>query len=716
VTQPQSESPATAFHDLDHFIALPRLSGLAMSPDGSQLVTTVATLDTKRTAYRSALWHVDPLGERPARRITRSAKGEANAAFNGDADLYFTSARPDPDDGADGADGADEPKPALWVIPAEGGEARLVASRPGGIAGVHPAEDAGTVVVTADVMPGATDEDADAALRKLRKDTKVRAVLHSGYPVRYWDSDLGPDEPHLLAVDTAPPDSQPGPTDIPDPAPPLPSTIDARPPVELRDLTAGIGPGLRESGVAMAPDGSFLLAGLRTPLAGADATSVLIRVDTASGERRVIARHDDHEYTPGPVSPDGSRAVVVVNRRPTPQVAVRTTLALLDIGTGELTPLAEDWDRWPHPHAWFPDGGSVLVSADQDGRSPLFRIDATSGEVSQLTRDDAAYSDARVHPDGRTIFAVRGSYEFLPEVVRIDVGSGEVVRLPNPAERPLLPGWLEEVEADAADGTSIRGWLALPEDTSPERPAPLALWIHGGPLSSWNSWSWRWTPWNLVAAGYAVLLPDPALSTGYGQDFVQRGWGRWGAEPFTDLMSITDSVQARDDIDAARTVAMGGSFGGYMANWVAGHTDRFAAIVTHASLWALDQFGPTTDMSMYWANEMSPQMEQEFSPHRFVDKIVTPMLVVHGDKDYRVPIGEGLRLWYELLAHSGRPAAADGTTDHRFLYFPDENHWVLAPQHAKLWYQVVLGFLGQHVLGRQPESPATLGLVSPPAG
>ena len=711
MTSDQSPSAATPFHDVDHFIALPRLSGLAMSPDGSRLVTTVATLDKKRTAYRNALWQIDPLGERPARRITRSAKGETGAAFNGDGDLYFTSARPDPDEDASGED---EPKAALWVIPAEGGEARLVAGRPGGIADVHPAEAAATVVLTAEVLPGATDEDADAALRKLRKDTKVRAILHSGYPIRHWDSDLGPGEPHLMVVDAAPPGEEPTTSDTLDAAT-VAGTLDARPPVQLRDLTPGIGPGLRESDVAMAPDGSFLLAALRMPLAGADAISVLIRIDTATGDRRVIARHDDYDYAPGPVSPDGCRAVVTVNRRPTPQVAVQTTLSLLDIGSGELAPLAADWDRWPHPHAWFPDGGSVLVAADQDGRSPLFRIDVTSGEVSQLTRDDAAYSDGRVHPDGRTVFAVRGSYEFPPEVVRIDVESGDVVRLPNPAERPPLPGWLEEVESTAADGSRIRGWLALPEDTSPQTPAPLALWIHGGPLNSWNNWSWRWAPWNMVAAGYAVLLPDPALSTGYGQDFVQRGWGRWGAEPFTDLMSITDSAAARDDIDESRTVAMGGSFGGYMANWVAGHTDRFSAIVTHASLWALDQFGPTTDMSMYWAKEVSAQMTEEFSPHRFVDKIVTPTLVVHGDKDYRVPIGEGLRLWYELLAHSGRPAAADGTTDHRFLYFPDENHWVLTPQHAKVWYQVVLGFLEQHVGGRLPEPPATLGLVSPPA-
>jgi dipeptidyl aminopeptidase/acylaminoacyl peptidase len=199
------------------------------------------------------------------------------------------------------------------------------------------------------------------------------------------------------------------------------------------------------------------------------------------------------------------------------------------------------------------------------------------------------------------------------------------------------------------------------------------------------------------------------LSTGYGQQFVQRGWGAWGAEPYTDLMAAVDAACEHPRIDDSRTAAMGGSFGGYMANWIAGQTDRFDAIVTHASLWALDQFGPTTDSAFWWAREMTPEMTQHNSPHRFVGQIHTPMLVIHGDKDYRVPIGEGLRLWYELLSASGLPADENGQSPHRFLYYPTENHWVLAPQHAKIWYQVVTAFLGQHLRGEDIQLPELLG-------
>ena len=166
---------------------------------------------------------------------------------------------------------------------------------------------------------------------------------------------------------------------------------------------------------------------------------------------------------------------------------------------------------------------------------------------------------------------------------------------------------------------------AVAEALMKEQPKlPVVVWIHGGPLNSWNSWHWRWNPWLLVERVYAVLLPDPALSTGYGQAFVERGRGRWGDEPFTDLMAATDAAEARDDIDETRTAAMGGSFGGYMANWVAGHTDRFRAIVTHASLWMLDGFGRTTDYPAYWRREMTSEAAARNSPHRHVGAIRTP--------------------------------------------------------------------------------------------
>ena len=698
-----SEQPETPFHDLDHYLAIPRVSGLTLSPDGARLVTTVATLGAKGTEYCTALWEVDPGGAKQARRITRSAKGEAGAVFAANGDLYFTSARPDPE-----SPEAD-PVNALWILPSDGGEARVALSRAGGIGGVHAAKDADTVVVAASVLAGSTDEDNDEERRKARKDNKVAAILHSGYPVRYWDADLGPAQPRLFAVE---------------PGDPLeagkPATVDAAPPLKLRNLTPDAGTRLRDAESVLSPDGTTIYSSFAKPLANADSRSVLVAIDVATGTRTVLLDTEGQSYFPGPVSPDGRSLVVVSESDTTPLAAPRVLLHLLDVagpaaGDGALTPLAHDWDRWARPAAWLPDGSALLVTADEDGASPVFRIGVAgdpggAAQVLRLTADAAAYTDVVVAPDGRSAYALRSSYEFPAEPVRIDLASGDVVRLPAPAERPHFKGTLERVETTAADGARVPAYLALPEGASAAAPAPLLLWIHGGPLGSWNAWTWRWNPWLLVARGYAVLLPDPALSTGYGQDHIQRGWGEWGKAPFTDLMAITDAVVQRPDIDETRTAAMGGSFGGYMANWVAGQTDRFKAIVTHASLWALDQFGPTTDAAQYWLKEMTAEMALENSPHLHVENIRTPMLVIHGDKDYRVPIGEGLRLWYELLAKSQLAADGNGETDHRFLYFPDENHWILQPQHAKVWYGVVEHFLARNLLDKDVPVPDELGL------
>ncbi|WP_156448302.1 prolyl oligopeptidase family serine peptidase, partial [Mycobacterium sp. NAZ190054] len=439
--------------------------------------------------------------------------------------------------------------------------------------------------------------------------------------------------------------------------------------------------------------------GGRVPGAGADP---LVRVDTATGERTTLV--DDREADLGnpAVSPDGRSVAYTRETISTPQQAPRITLCLLRFGEQPVE-LTAGWDRWPTSVTWSADGSAVIVTADDNGRGPIFAVDPRSGAVRPVVADDFTYSDVHPAPRG-VLFALRSSYTTPQHPVRIDA-DGSVTVLDCVA-LPELPGTLAEVTATSDDGCTVRSWLVLPDHG---RPAPLLLWIHGGPLASWNAWHWRWNPWLMAARGYAVLLPDPALSTGYGQDFIQRGWGAWGFAPYTDLMAATDAACAHPGVDATRTAAMGGSFGGYMANWIAGHTDRFAAIVTHASLWALDQFGATTDGGYWWAREMTPEMTSANSPHLFVSEIATPMLVIHGDKDYRVPIGEALRLWYELLSKSALPAADDGATVHRFLYFPSENHWVLSPQHAKIWYQVVLAFLGHHVLGQHAELPETLG-------
>ncbi|MDP4334823.1 prolyl oligopeptidase family serine peptidase [Curtobacterium sp. A7_M15] len=697
----------TPFTDLDQYTALPRVDGIAVSPDGSRVALTVSVLDADGTGYRRSVWAVPGSDDTAAPvRLTRSAKGEGGVSFTRTGDLLFVSARPD-GDGEKDSDAAQ-----LWVLPAAGGEARPVTKLAGGVGGViGAASHADTVAVTAGLLPGAgTDRTgvvaADAELRGRRKERKVQAILHETYPVRFWDHDLGPDETHVLTLDLGTLAEASTARDVSTSTDDDPATYPKHLPV-LTDLTPTPGRSLEHVDGVLSLDGSVVVATVGAQEARGSRSTV-VAFDVATGTRTVLLDDPDVDHEMPTISHDGRTLAWVRTERFTPRGATAQEIWVASLDGSTLSGarrIAVEWDRWPSELVFTHDDGALLATADHDGRAPVFRIPLDGGAVEQLTHDDWAYSSLRVAAASGTVVALRASWAAPLHPVRIDA-DGTVTTLATPAPLPEVPGHLDEVETTAADGSRVRGWLLLPPSSDGDGPRPLLLWIHGGPLNSWNQWSWRWNPQLAAARGYAVLLPDPALSTGYGLDFINRGWNAWGQAPFTDLMAITDAVVARADIDETRTAAMGGSFGGYMANWVAGHTDRFRAIVTHASLWALDQFNGTTDMSQYWQSIFDETGLHENDPHRFVADITSPMLVIHGDKDYRVPIGEGLRLWSELAEHH---AAGDGTMPHRFLYFPDENHWVLKPQHAVVWYETVFAFLEQHVLGGEWRRPELLG-------
>jgi len=738
----------TPFHDLGDFIAIPRVTGLRLSPDGSWLAAAVQTLSADRKKYLTSLWRIDAQGG-AARRLTRSAEGEGDPRFLPDGSLLFTSKRPDPGQGA--ADGGDDDVAALWLLPAAGGEACVVAAPPGGVTAAEVSADTGAVVVAAPVLPAAAGENAaedDARLRRERKDAGVTAILHESEPVRYWDHDLGPDQPRLLAVDPGlvrqddgagwaagggePPDAA-GAGDDHEAERPGPSA-------GLRDLTPGPGRALDNQPFELTPDGTGVITGWWHWDPAGESHSELALIDVASGKRRVLLSAPDCDFGGPRVSPDGRFVACLRERHATAAEPVDRALVLADLdgpgapgeprpgepgpgepgpggsGPGEPGPgeprragqgrdLLPGLDRWPQEAAWSHDSAALYFAADDAGRRPVFRVEVATGEVTRVTGDDGAYTDLSPGPDGRYLYALRSAVDAPPAPVRIDLTTGAgPAALECPGTPLPLPGRLAEVTAYADDGQPIRSWLVRPDAASEASPAPLLLWVHGGPMMSWNSWSWRWNPWLMAARGYAVLLPDPALSTGYGRAFIARAHRDWGARPFADLMAATDAAVARPDIDAGRVAMMGASYGGYMANWIAGHTDRFKAIVSHAGLWALDQMFTTTDTPMYWRPQFGDPltdfgMYQANSPHRHIGQIRTPMLVIHGDKDYRVPVGEALRLWWDLSRHRA-PA--------KFLYFPGENHWILTPGGARIWYETVFAFLAEHVLGRDWERPRLL--------
>ena len=655
------------FASFDDFLALPRVLGLTLSGDGSRLVATIAELDEDRTKFVNALWEIDPSTGTPARRLTRSTQGESGAAFAADGSLLFVSAR-----------GSDDDPSALWTLPPVG-EARRLRTRPGGVDGVLAARDADTIVITSPTLPGSADTAADEKRVTARKDAKVSAALYRSSPVRYWDHDLGQDEPRLFAT-----------------------SVGAAADDEPLDLTPAPGRALDHAAPVLTADGATIVVNWDAGDTPGLPRGMLMAIDTTTGAQRVLLDDPPADIWDPAVSRDGTQVVAVRGTVGDSDAIPTVSLVLIDLASGATRELLTDPDVWPESPMFAADGTAIFFTTAERGEEPVFRIDIASGDVTRVTAS-GHYANVLVAPDGLTLYALRDAIDSPPRPVRLDATAtdGEPIELPAPGATDAT-GSVETLHTTVEDGTSVQSRLVLPDGASADSPAPLLLWIHGGPLGSWNAWSWRWNPWLMVGRGYAVVLPDPALSVGYGASMIERGWGQWGGTPYTDLMAVTDDVVARPDVDETRTAAMGGSYGGYLANWVAGHTDRFTTIVTHASLWYLDQFMGTTDVPGDWAQEWGlpldrPEHYAQWSPNRYLDRITTPMLVIHGDKDYRVGIGEALALWWDLQ-RAGVESA--------YLYYPDEGHWVLKPGNARVWYETVWAWLDQHVHGKdwvQPE-------------
>jgi dipeptidyl aminopeptidase/acylaminoacyl peptidase len=622
--------------DYDSSLALPRVTALALSTDGSRLVATISQYDEESGKQVPSLWELDPAGAGEPQRLTHSKEGESQPVFHHDGSLYFVSSR------------ANEDKPALWRLPAVG-EAEKVLARPGGVEAVRTG--GGTVVVKTPVMPGAADAEAD---EKLRKDRKATGILHTTTPTRIWNQELGPDESRLQVVGG-------------------------------NDLTPEPGHALADMDFVVTPDGSTVVTMWAAPRPGWPQVQ-LVAIDTTTGVRRVLADDPSAGFRNAAVSHDGRYVAALRRQDPEPDVPPSGSLVLIDLTTGEQRDLVNDPDVWvcePPELQFATDDSAVFFVVDDHGERPIMRVDVQSGELTRVT-EDGGYQSLQA---GDALYAIRSSVDSPPSPVRVDLSTGEVVHLMP----KTTVGKLERVATTLADGTQVEGWLLLP-DTS--EPAPLVVNIHGGPHMAAGGWNWRWNNALFLDAGYALLQPDYSLSVGYGAAFIERGWEGWGATAYVDLMAIVDAVVQRPDIDGERTAAIGGSFGGYLVNWIAGHTDRFRCLVSHAGIWSFLGQNSESDYTGYFGGrqfgypEERPERYAERSPVTYLANVVTPTLVIHGADDERVPYGQGLHLFNDLQRKGVESA---------FLSFPDEGHHVLQPANSRLWHHTVRDWLAKYL-------------------
>jgi dipeptidyl aminopeptidase/acylaminoacyl peptidase len=658
-------------YTVEQHIALKRVSALASSPDGRWLAAVVQRLDRDGAKYVSDLWKV-PTDGSAATQLTRGDSKDAAPCFRHDGALCFLSNRQPnevkPDEDA-------EKRMQVWCLPAEGGEPLMLTDEPLGVEGFRCAKAADRMVLFAPVLTDVPhDKQRETAAERRKKGPSARRYAHQ--PVRHWDHWLHQNEDfaftHVIACDGR------GGSRV--------------------DLT----PGARhefaiEPHFDISADGRRVAVTRQTQGADRELDTTLLLIDIDTRGQRVLGEAPCVNFDAPLFSPDG-RHVASTRSLRSPKVVVRPLAVLIDVADGSIRELAAHWDRWPHLADWSADGCRLVASADDEGITAVFTIDCDANTVERVSAAAAggAHSDLAALADGR-IAGIRSTLLEAPECFVTDARAGSLPKVLARLSGHEKAGFatVENLRVTSTDGTAIHAFLVRPKDA--RGPLPLLLWIHGGPIGmDQDGWHWRWNPLLAVAQGYAVALPNPRGSTGFGQEFIQGIWGNvWGAQCYEDLMAVTDALAARPDIDGTRTMAMGGSFGGYMTNWIGSQTDRFRCLITHASIATMAQFTGTTDHPAWWYLEMGgedPYADMakfdRFAPIRYIKNWKTPTLIIHGELDYRCPINEGLNL-FEALQYHGVPS--------ELLVFPDENHWILKPRNVVAWYEAVLEFIGRHL-------------------
>ena len=636
---------------------LGRVAEVAPSPDGSWLAVAVARTDADDAAYVHDLVRV-PVDGGPPTVLTGGPFDDHSPCFRDDGALLFASNRPH---GAAPEEGEDR-RAQVWMLPAAGGEPRRLTDEPLGVLTFRVGP--GVLAAIVPVWPGVPHAQQREHAREIARHGPS-VLRYREMPVRHWDHWEPMTAMHLVVFD-----AEGG---------------------QRRDLTPDFVDELRpEPELALSRDGTFAV--LRVGAIADDRlrTAHLRKITLATGAARDLGTglrgtHDDVRISPGGTRIACTRTLRIDDRCPDQELVV------FEGDHDVAVPRLQGWDRWSTPAA-FLDEDRLVVTFDDRGEVRLALVDIPKDAHHVLDLPDS-YQGVQALPSGGFV-ALGHSLLAPPRPIHVQVAPARTRTLAElseieAADRP--PCVIERVDTRASDGAPVDTRLIKPAGPG---PFPTVVWVHGGPIGHFgNQWHWRWNPLVLVSQGYAVALPNPRGSTGYGRDFIAGIWGnQWGAQCYDDLMRVADVLAARDDVAERRMACMGGSFGGYMTSWIGGQTDRFAALVTHAGVYDFRAFYGSTDYPAFWAyhHTATPWHGEidRYSPHHRIPHWTSPTLILHGERDYRVPVTEALALFEALTTHG---------IDAELAVFPDESHWILKPRNVRAWYEAVLTFLRHHL-------------------
>jgi len=660
-----AQTPTSAFTYQD-MISGNRLGDPQVSPDGRWLVYSVTTTDVTANKRSGSLWLQDLTADGEPRRLAISDDGANTARWGSDGRLYFLS----------GKSGTSQ----VWSADADGRNARQVTRLALDVNAYRLSPAADKLAVSLSVFPDCADIQCSVDRAKAVVDDRSTGQVYDRMFVRHWDTWADGTQNHLFVVPVAGGD-----------------------PVWVTRGFDGDTPSKPfgdESEFVFTPEGDAIVFSAR--LAGQtepwSTNFDLWKTHGLSGDGTFENLTDDNDaWDTGPVfSPDGRTMAYRAMSRPGFE-ADRYDIFLRDVATGSTRQVAANWDRSADSLQWSADGDTLYTTAGDVGQTRLFSIDVRNGAVVPLTGPGHVSAFAQT-PSG-FVFA-RDDLQRPSELyVRTFLGREMPRRITNvnPALDGKLFGDAEQFTFQGWNDEEVHGYVIKPAGYVEGRKYPVAFLIHGGPQGSFgNSWSWRWNPETYAGAGYAVVMIDFHGSTGYGQAFTDAISQHWGDRPFEDLQKGWAAAQRQYSfLDGDNACALGASYGGYMINWIAGKwSDEFKCLVNHDGVFDIRGMGYSTEELWFteweyggtpWEN---PRGYEQFNPVNHVENWKTPMLVVQGDRDFRIPTAQGLST-FSALQRRG--------IESRLVVFPDENHWVLKPANSLQWHNEVFGWLDQHL-------------------